>query len=110
MSLRNRRVTVLGLGRHGGGVAAARYCAEAGAIVTVTDLADRGTLSESLAALTDVPIAKYVLGEHREEDFQTAEVVVVNPAVKPGNRFVEIARRAAARITSEIELFLDACP
>jgi len=36
--LRGRRVTVMGLGARGGGVGAARYAANAGAIVTVSDM------------------------------------------------------------------------
>ncbi len=87
-----------------------RGTALAGAEVTVTDLADEPALAESIAQLGDVRIAKYALGRHHEEDFRTAEIVVVNPAVKPGNRFVQIARQAGAKITSETELFLDACP
>ena len=110
MELRNRRVTIMGLGCHGGGVAAARYCAAAGAIVTVTDLADETKLAESLTQLGDRPIAKFVLGRHGDDEFRAAEIVVVNPAVRPGNRFVELARQAGVRIASEIELFLDACP
>ena len=57
-----------------------------------------------------MPIAALHLGGHREADFQDAELVVVNPAVRPGNRFLEIARQAGARIDTEIGLFLRACP
>jgi UDP-N-acetylmuramoylalanine--D-glutamate ligase len=110
MDFRGRKVTIMGLGRHGGGVAAARYCALAGGIVTVTDLADRTALAESLAALRDVPIEKVTIGQHCEADFSTAHIVVVNPAVKPGDPHIELARQAGATITSEIELFLNACP
>jgi UDP-N-acetylmuramoylalanine--D-glutamate ligase len=110
MDLQKRKVTILGLGRHGGGIAAARYCAEQGAIVTVTDLADETSLAESVQILTDAPIAKFILGQHRETDFIDANVVVVNPAVKPDNRFVELARTHGAAVTSETELFLNACP
>lgn len=110
MELRGRKVTIFGLGRHGGGVAAARYCAEQGAIVTVTDLADPETLAESMAMLRDVPIERFTLGLHTDYDFRTADVVVVNPAVRPENRFVELARRSGAEVTSETELFLNACP
>ncbi len=108
--LRGRRVTVMGLGRHGGGVAAARWLAGQGARVTVTDLADESTLAESLAELSDAPIAAYQLAGHREADFRRAEIVVVNPAVAPGNHYVGAAREAGAKVTSEIELFLNACP
>jgi UDP-N-acetylmuramoylalanine--D-glutamate ligase len=104
------RATVIGLGRHGGGVAAARYLAEQGAIVTVTDLADAAALRDSMAALAGAPIERFQFGEHREEDFTEADLVVVNPAVRPDNRFVQLARDFGVQIGSEIELFLDACP
>ena len=76
----------------------------------MTDLAGERSLAESLAQLRDVPIAKFTLGEHREDDFCAADVVVVNPAVCPTNQFVELAQQAGTKISSEIELFLDACP
>ncbi len=110
MTYRSRRVTVMGLGHFGGGVAVARWLAKQGALVTVTDLADEKVLSQSLAALADVPIARYRLEHHDEDDFRTAEAVVVNPAVRPGNALVELARQHGATIISEIELFLSACP
>ena len=110
MDLEQRRVTVMGLGRHGGGVAAARYAALAGAIVTVTDTASESVLAESLAALSELPIARYCLGKHEACDFRSAEVLIVNPAVPPGNSFVELARTNGATITTELELFLRACP
>ena len=100
----------MGLGHFGGGVAAARWLARQGAVVTVTDLADEATLAESLAALRDEPIAQFHLGGHREADFREAELVVVNPAVRPENPWLKIARDAGARLSSEIELFLEACP
>ncbi len=103
-------VTVMGLGHFGGGVGAARRLAEQGAEVTVTDLADREELARSLAELDGVPLAGVHLGGHCEEDFRRAELVVVNPAVRPDNRFLQIARRGGARLMGEIELFMEACP
>jgi UDP-N-acetylmuramoylalanine--D-glutamate ligase len=110
MNLSRLRVTIMGLGRHGGGVAAARFCAQAGAIVTVTDLANAESLAASVDQLPDVPIARFTLGRHAADDFCKAEVVVVNPAVRPENDFVRVAKESDAVITSETELFLDACP
>jgi len=110
MGFHGKRATVMGLGRFGGGAAAARWLAGHGARVTVTDRADRTELAESLAGLKDVPIERFVLGEHREEDFRDADLLVVNPAVRPGNRFVEAARQSGAELTSELELFLRECP
>lgn len=99
----------MGLGRHGGGVAAARWAAQRGAFVTVTDLATEAELADSLRQLSDVSISRWRLGEHCDDDFRQADVVVVNPAIRPGNYFVEIAAAAGACIISEIELFLEHC-
>ena len=49
--LRGLRVTVMGLGLHGGGVATARFLAGAGAEVTVTDTKGEKDLVDSVAAL-----------------------------------------------------------
>lgn len=107
--LTGRRVTVMGLGRHGGGVAAARWLACQGARVTVTDLASAGDLQSSLAELSPLKIEKLALGGHQPQDFDGAEIVVVNPAVRPGHPLVEQARVRGAQITSEIELLLERC-
>jgi UDP-N-acetylmuramoylalanine--D-glutamate ligase len=109
-NLHGLRVTVMGLGHFGGGASAARWLACQGAAVTVTDLADRSTLSDALRMLAGEPIAQWHLDGHREEDFRDADWVVVNPAVRPGDRFVALAVQSDARLTSEIELFLGACP
>jgi len=100
----------MGLGHFGGGVAVARWLARRGAVVTVTDLADERSLADSVADLEGESIDRFRFSGHDEEDFHEADIVVVNPAVRPGNRYVELARADGARITSEVELFLKACP
>ncbi len=105
-----RRATIMGLGHFGGGAAAARWLARQGAIVTVSDLADENALADSLAMLADVPIAAFSLGGHREEDFREAELVVVNPAVRPDSPGLQFARQCGARLVTELELFMENCP
>ncbi|MBI3820208.1 MAG: UDP-N-acetylmuramoyl-L-alanine--D-glutamate ligase [Planctomycetes bacterium] len=107
--LRGVRATVMGLGLFGGGVATARFLTKRGADVLVTDLRDAATLRESVEALADLTI-RYRLGEHRDEDFKNADLVVANPAVSPESHFLTIARGHGVPITSELELFLHACP
>ena len=109
-ALAGKRVTVMGLGRHGGGLAASRWLAAAGADVTVTDLQSAAALKQSLDALCTTPIARFRLEEHHLDDFIHAEMIVVNPAVRPGHPLVAAAAAAGAVITSEIELFLERCP
>ncbi|MFP4330139.1 MAG: UDP-N-acetylmuramoyl-L-alanine--D-glutamate ligase [Alkalispirochaetaceae bacterium] len=100
--LSGMRVTVMGLGLHGGGVAAARYCASRHAEVTVTDLRDERALSDSIAALEGLPI-RYVLGGHEDADFAGADMVIKNPAVRRDLGLLE----KAVRIETDISLFLD---
>ena len=106
---RGRRATVMGLGLFGGGVETARFLAGIGMRVTVTDQRPAEKLAESIRALQGVPL-HYELGGHRERDFDDTDLVVANPAVAPSSPFLALARAAGVPITSEIELFLEACP
>lgn len=107
-SFRNKRVVVMGLGRFGGGLDSALFAAKAGAKVLVTDLAGEADLQDSITELKGLSI-EYRLGEHREEDFRTAQVLIVNPAVPPDNKFVQIAQQAKVLVTSQMELFFQMC-
>lgn len=99
----------MGLGNFGGGEDAARFAVAAGGRVLATDLAPAEKLQNALSALEGLPI-EYRLGEHRMEDFTTADVVIVNPAVPLDNVYVQAARRAGALISSQVELFFQFCP
>lgn len=109
MELRGKKVLVMGLGVHGGGLGVARYCAEAGAHVVVTDLRSAEALADSIAALADLPIT-FVLGEHRISDFTQCDIVVQNPAVPATSPYLVHARAAGAHIEMEMTLFFRLCP
>ncbi len=96
----------MGLGVHGGGVGVARFFARRGAKVLVTDLKKKEELRESIKALSNLPI-KYVLGEHREEDFKNADLVIQNPAVPRDSKFLRIARGAGVKIETDTGLFFE---
>ena len=51
LSLRGKRVLVMGLGVHGGGLGVTRFLVEQGAEVTVTDLRTAQQLASSLVQL-----------------------------------------------------------
>lgn len=104
-----RQVTILGLGVFGGGAGAARYFAEQGARVIVTDLHPAATLHESLAALQYLPIT-FHLGGHNERDFAGSDLVVVNPAVPPDSPGLAMAQRSGAKLDTEINLLFRLCP
>jgi UDP-N-acetylmuramoylalanine--D-glutamate ligase len=107
--LRGRRVTVMGLGRFGGGVGAVRFLAERGARVTVTDLADAATLADSLAKIAGLKIERLRLGGHDEEDFRGADLIVASPAVPIDHPLLAAAEAAGMLVTTEIGLFWAHC-
>lgn len=102
---RDRRVTVMGLGAFGGGLGAIRFLADRGAVLTVTDQRDEAALSATLAELSDIRDVRYCLGGHHAADFETAELVVVNPAVPREHPLLQRARASGVPCTSEMNLF-----
>lgn len=105
-----KNVLVMGLGRFGGGVDAAQFAARAGAYVTVTDVACEDKLSESVRQMHQEPNIELHLGSHEQADFERADIVIVNPAIAPGNPFLEIARRNGKQLTSQMGIFFQLCP
>lgn len=114
-NLAGARITVMGLGRFGGGVGVTRWLAEQGADLLVTDLDPAEKLADSIAqiqALIDRGTVKLRLGEHNVSDFTDTDLVVANPAVpKPWeNRFLRAATAAGVPITTEIRLLTERLP
>jgi len=108
-NLQNQPITVMGLGRFGGGIAVARWLAGQGAKVLVTDKDNENDLKDSVAQLAGLPI-QFRLGQHLQEDFSSTSLVVASPAVPLTNPYLQTARAAGVPITTEIRLFLERCP
>jgi len=107
--LAGKRITVVGLGRFGGGIAVTRWLVEQQAHVLVTDQAEPDALKESCKQLEGLKI-DFRLGEHREEDFTSADLVVSSPAVPLTSKYLSAARAKGIPITTEIRLFIERCP
>ena len=101
--VRDRRVTVLGLGHFGGGVAVARWLCGQGAAVTVVDDAPADKLADSVAQLAGLPIT-FHLGTGRPA--VDADLVVASPAIPPTHP----ALATNVPITTEVGLFVERCP
>ena len=91
------RIVVMGLGRFGGGAAAARWYAERGHDVLVTDTAPEEKLRDSIAAVEPLGV-RFRLGGHDPEDFERCDLVVVNPAVPFDHPLVALAPRYVTEI------------
>lgn len=107
--LKGKKVTVMGLGLHGGGVGTVAFLSRLGAQVTVTDLRSAGELKESLSKLEGASGIRYSLGGHRVEDFEGADMVVKNPGIPWGNEFIKNAERSGAKIEMDSSLFFKLC-
>ncbi len=106
--LAGQRVTVVGLGRFGGGVGATLWLLDQGASVTVSDAAPAEKLTEALAELAGRDVALH-LGGHEPEDFLHADLLVLNPAVPDTLPLLSRARKAGIAVTTEINLFIERC-
>ena len=79
-----QRVTVMGLGRFGGGLGVAQWWLDRGAHVLVTDQSSAESLQEPVTRLKTHPNGdrlRFHLGEHLESDFTDTDLVIANPAV-----------------------------
>lgn len=108
MILKDKKVTVMGLGGFGGGAAVTRYLVSKGARVTVTDMRDGKELLKSIESLNGLDV-RFKLGGHDDEDFTEADIVIVNPAVPPHSKFLDIARKAGVALDTEMNLFFKLC-
>ncbi len=106
---KDKRITVMGLGLFGGGVGVARFLANQGACVTVTDLKGATELAPSMKQLEGLPIS-FKLGGHCESDFADADMVVINPAVPRNSKFIQIAQNNGIPLNTEMNLFFQFCP
>ena len=91
------RVVVMGLGRFGGGAAAARYFALRGDDVVVTDLRGERELADSVASIRPLGV-ELRLGRHAAADFSGCDFVVVNPAIPFDSPLVALAPRHVTEI------------
>ncbi|PJE50997.1 MAG: UDP-N-acetylmuramoyl-L-alanine--D-glutamate ligase [Candidatus Yanofskybacteria bacterium CG10_big_fil_rev_8_21_14_0_10_36_16] len=109
--IKNKKVLLMGLGTLGGGLATAKWLLKHGAILTITDLRDSSKLKNTLDNLKKIkkPI-KYVLGEHKKEDFLQNDIIVVNPGVSFRNKFLILAKKHGKQIENELTLFYKICP
>ena len=108
-----RSCLVVGLGRFGGGLGAARWLIARGARVTVTDRAARTTLEDSARELEGLDHGgrlELVLGTHDGVDATSFDLVVASPAVPPEAPLLRAARAAGVKVTSEVELYLERSP
>ena len=121
---KGKRITVMGLGLHGGGLGVAKWLLRRGARLTVTDMKDRKSLAKSIAILdteykrcllkppfkTRPKKIRYVLGKHDKADFIQADMIIRNPAVPQDHHLLIQAEKKGIPVESDTSLFFLLCP
>jgi len=98
------RVVVLGLARQG--KALARYLAEHGAEVTVSDVKTATEVADSTQELEDLDL-RFVFGSHPPELIEGADLLCLSGGVPAGLPLAEQAREKGIRVTNDAQLFLE---
>jgi UDP-N-acetylmuramoylalanine--D-glutamate ligase len=106
---KGKKVLIMGLGLNSGGVGSTRWFCNQGANVTVTDLKTKEQLLPSIEKLLDYKV-RYVLGEHKEEDFVNSDLIVQNPDVPINSPYLNIAKGKNIPIVMEESLFYELDP
>ncbi len=110
--LRNKRVVILGLGNHGGGIASAQFaCYSAASHVLISDMQSEDKLKNALKQLTSVlqlPHVELETGTHSLEKILNADVLIKNPAIPRSSPLMRACRERGVTIETDISLFLRA--
>jgi len=107
--LKGKKITVMGLGLHGGGIGTVRFLSEIGAQVVVTDLKSKEELAPSLKKLAGLKNVTYVLGQHWPEDFKKVDMVIKTPPVPWTNKYIKMALESNVSVEIDSSLFFKFC-
>lgn len=104
---KDKKVLILGLGINEGGLGAARFFAKHGSFVKVTDLKSMERLNPSVDQLKEFGNVEFVLGTHKYEDIDWADLIIKNQAVGNDNPYLIYAQKKGKKIETDVGIFLD---
>ena len=89
-----KKITVMGLGILGRGIADALFLLECGAELIITDLKDEEALASSITKFNSYEKnIEWVLGRHRKKDFKGVDMVLHASSVPLKNEYLEAAKK-----------------
>jgi UDP-N-acetylmuramoylalanine--D-glutamate ligase len=106
VELKNKKVTVMGIGLHGGSKNMIKWLLEEGAQVLATDIKKEVDLKATLKELEKFKNLKIVAGHHRPEDFKKADLIIKNPTVPWSNKYIQIAIKNKIPIEMDSSIFM----
>lgn len=102
---KNKKITVMGLGLLGRGIGVIKFISKLGTKLIVTDLKTKEQLKSSLKKLKKYKNIKYVLGQHRLEDFKNKDLIIKAAGVPLNSEFINEATRNKIPIEMDASLF-----
>ncbi|MCX6754135.1 MAG: UDP-N-acetylmuramoyl-L-alanine--D-glutamate ligase [Candidatus Nomurabacteria bacterium] len=107
---KGKKITIMGLGLLGRGIGYTKFLAECGADLIVTDLKKNEKLTTSLKALEKFPDIKFVLGEHRLEDFRGRDMIMKAAGVPLDSIYIKEAKKNNIPVEMDVSLFAKTAP
>jgi UDP-N-acetylmuramoylalanine--D-glutamate ligase len=103
---KGKKITVMGLGLLGRGVGDVKFLAECGADLIVTDLKTKVQLADSIKNLAKFKNVKFVLGEHRLQDFRNRDLIIKAAGVPLGSPYILEAEKNKIPVEMSTALFV----
>ena len=107
---RGKKITVMGLGILGRGLGYTKFLAECGADLIVTDLKNKEQLATSLKALSKFKNIKFVIGEHRLEDFRNRDMIIKAAGVPLDSIYIAEAKKNNIPVEMDVSFFAKCAP
>jgi UDP-N-acetylmuramoylalanine--D-glutamate ligase len=90
---KGKKITVMGLGLLGRGLGDTQFLAENEADLIVTDMKSKEELQDSMDKLKDFKNIKFVLGEHRLEDFRDRDMILKASGIPLDSQYIKEAQK-----------------
>lgn len=100
-----KKITLMGLGLLGRGIGDAKFLAKFAQELIVTDLKTEEELKSSVAKLRKLKNIKFVLGEHRLEDFRNRDLIIKSAGVPLISPFITEAKKNKIPVLMSTALF-----
>lgn len=107
---KGKKITVMGLGLLGRGIGYTKFLAECEADLIVTDLKNKDQLATSVKVLSKFKNIKYVLGEHRLEDFRDRDMIIKAAGVPLDSIYIAEAKKNNIPVEMDASLFAQCAP
>ena len=107
---KGKKITMLGLGLLGRGLNDAKFLAGCGADLIITDLKKAEDLAPTLKKLEKYKNIKYVLGEHRLEDFRGRDFILKSAGVLLDSPYIFEAKKNNIPVEMDESLFTKLSP